>query len=70
MKDKITLERGIAFLEAMGVTTKEKVIKLYDGGNSVVVNPNTEWKEFLGYSINEIAEYVAEQTNKKTEWYD
>lgn len=38
------------------------------GGNSIIANPNTEWKEFLGYSINSVAEAYAKAVNKPTEW--
>ena len=57
-----------AFLDAMGVKYDGEVIRLTDGGNSVVMNPETEWKSFLGCSINSIAEAVARKLGKKTMW--
>ena len=43
-------------------------IELTDGGNGCVLNPNTEWKEFLGHSINGVAEAVARKLNKPVKW--
>ena len=61
------LVRCESFLEAMGVKTTGEVIYLTDGGNSCVMNPKTVWQEFLGCSINSIAEAVARKLGKKTE---
>lgn len=44
------------------------VIYLTDGGNGIVLNPDTEWKEFLGYSVNSITEIVAKEMNKKIKY--
>lgn len=56
------------FLDYMGVKYDGKTVQLTDGGNSCVMNPNTEWKEFLGHSINCVAIAVAKKLGKKTEW--
>jgi len=58
------LNRCKAFLTYFNVNFKNNVIYLTDGGNSCVMNPNTEWKEFLGHSINS----VAKELNKKVVW--
>lgn len=58
------------FLDYFEVKYDGDVIFLTNGGNSCVMNPNTQWKEFLGYSINAVAEAVAKKLNKKTEWLD
>lgn len=64
------LKRSIEFLEYFGVDTKGDTIYLTSGGNSLIINPNTQWKEYLGYSINSVAEYVAKRLGKTTEWID
>jgi hypothetical protein len=64
------LVRCRAFLDAMGVSYDGDIIYLTDGGNSCIMNPKTEWKEFLGCSVNSIAEAVAKKLSKKTEWLD
>lgn len=64
------LIRCKAFLDAFHVDYTKDVIELTDGGNSMIINPNTEWKEFLGYSINSIARVVAEKLGKKTIYKD
>ena len=62
------LERCKKFLDYFGVDYSADIIYLTDGGNSCILNPNTEWKDFLGYSINSIAQAVAEKLNKKIQW--
>lgn len=64
------LIRCKAFLDYFGVKYDGDVILLTDGGNSCIANPETEWKEFLGASINGVASAVAKKINKKTEWID
>ena len=61
------LVRCKAFLDAMDVKHAGNVIYLTDGGNSCIMNPKTEWNEFLGCSVNSIAEAVAKKLGKKTE---
>ena len=62
------LVRASAFLEYMRVPIDGDFIELTDGGNSCVMNPNTEWKEFLGHSINGVAEAVARKLDKPVKW--
>ena len=52
------------FLDYFDVEYDSDIIYLTDGGNSCIMNPNTEWKEFLGYSVNSVAEAVAKKLNK------
>lgn len=66
--NKEQLERCKQFLDYFGVEYDGEVIFLTDGGNSCIMNPNTEWKEFLGHSINSVAEVVAFNLNKKVIW--
>ena len=66
-KDKY-LERCIECLQFFGVDTNKDYIVLSDGGNSCILNPKTKWKEFLGHSINSIAEFVAKELGKPTKW--
>jgi len=65
-KDKEWLKRAEAFLDEMGVEYEGEVIVLTDGGNSVVCNMETEWQEFLGCSVNEVARAVAKRLRKPT----
>ena len=62
------LERCMAFLDYFKVDYSGEVIQLNGGGNSVIMNQNTEWKEFIGYSINTVAEAYATHTNKKIQY--
>ncbi len=62
--------RASAFLKYMGVPIDGEYIVLTDGGNSCVMNPNTEWQEFLGYSINGVAQAVAKKLGKPVKWMD
>lgn len=62
------LKRCKEFLDHFGVKYDADTIILTDGGNSCIMNPNTEWKDFLGYSINGIAMLVAEELSKKVKW--
>jgi len=62
------LIRCKAFLDYFNVDYSKKTILLTSGGNSCIMNPNTEWKEFLGCSINSIAEAVAKKLNKKVKY--
>ena len=72
MKDPTAeeLQRCKDFLTYFGVNHEGDTIYLTDGGNSVVMNPNTEWHEFLGCSINGVAETVAKYTGKQVKWRD
>ena len=54
-----------AFLDYFSVKYDGNEILLTDGGNSCIMNPNTEWKKFLGCSINSIAIAVAKKMGKK-----
>lgn len=56
------------FLEYFDVDYSGDIIYLTDGGNSCIMNLNTQWKEFLGGSINSVAQAVAKKLGKKTEW--
>ena len=62
------LKRHKEFLDCFNVGYNGDIIYLTDGGNGCIMNPNTEWKEFLGYSINSIAKAVAKELGKKVEW--
>lgn len=66
--NKEQFERCKSFLDYFGVSYNEEKIKLTSGGNSCIANPNTEWKEFLGSSINSVAIAVAEKLGKEIYW--
>ncbi len=56
------------FLTYFGVDYTKDILVLTSGGNSVIMNEKTQWKKFLGVSINQITEAVAKKMNKKTKW--
>lgn len=65
------LKECLKFLDYFDVDYSGDTIKLTDGGNSVVCNPKSKFaKLFGGYSINSVAEFVAEELGKKTIWVD
>tara|TARA_B100000497_G_scaffold32971_1_gene38776 strand:- start:132 stop:347 length:216 start_codon:yes stop_codon:yes gene_type:complete len=68
--NKKELKRCKDFLDYFGVKYDGDKIKLTSGGNSCIANPNTEWKEFLGYSINSVSEDVAKELGKEVYWED
>ena len=67
MTDK-ELERCKDFLKNFGVDYDGDYIELTSGGNSCIMNKKTKWKEFLGASVNSVAEAVAKKLGKKTKW--
>ena len=69
MTDK-ELKQCKEFLDYFGVNYNDDVIKLTSGGNSCIMNPDTQWKDFLGYSINGVATAVAKELGKKTIYID
>ena len=64
----IELERCKAFLDAFNVDYKEDIMYQDKAGCSIIMNPDTEWKEFLGHSINSVACAVASKLGKKIYW--
>jgi hypothetical protein len=62
------LSRCKDFLDYFNVKWDGEKIKLTSGGNSCICNPNTEWKDFLGASINGVARVVAEELGKEVYW--
>lgn len=67
ISDEILI-RAKEFLDRMRVKYDGDVILLDKGGNSMVMNPNSPFPEFLGFSINRVAEAVARKLGKKIEW--
>ena len=63
---KKELKRCKAFLDYFEVDYTNEVITLDDGGNSCIMNPKTQWTEFLGVSINSVAQAVADELDKVT----
>lgn len=71
MQKKMNTEELSRFkqcLEYFGVDTEREKILLTSGGNSVILNKNSEYSDFLGCSINSIAEAYADQVGKEKEW--
>lgn len=64
------LKECIEFLNYFSVRIDLDYIALTDGGNSCIMNPNTKWKRFLGYSINSVAIAVAKELNKPTKYIE
>jgi hypothetical protein len=62
------LIRCLELLDYFNVDYNDEYIILTDGNNSCIMNSNSQFKEFLGCSINSIAEAVALKLNKKTVW--
>ena len=62
------LVRCLEFLDYFNVDCDDDSIVLTDGNNSCIMNPNTQFKEFLGCSINSISQAVARKLNKPTVW--
>jgi len=65
------LEKCLEFLDYFDVDYKGDYVEVTDGGNSCIMNPNSQFAElFGGHSINSVAKYVAEKLNKKTKFVD
>lgn len=62
------LVRCKEFLDYMDVDYSGDTILLNSGGNSVIMNPKTQWQEFLGVSINGVAQAVAKKLGKEIKW--
>ena len=59
------LVRAKEFLDYFDVDYKGDVVFINDGGNSCVMNMETQWQEFLGASINGVAISVAKKLGKE-----
>lgn len=69
MEEDVFLAKCKELLDYLHVDYSGDIVKLTDGGNSCIMNPNSEFYElFGGHSINSVARYVAEKLNKKIEW--
>lgn len=68
MTKKEYLEECKKLLDYFRVDYSGDTIYLTDDGNSVIMNPDTQFKEFLGYSINSVAKFVADEMGKKALW--
>ena len=62
------LQRMKDFLTYFQVNWEGDIIYLTSGGNSCIMNPETEWQEFLGCSVNSVADAVAMELGKTTKW--
>ena len=69
MTDK-DLEECKALLDHFSIPYDMDYIPLTSGGNSIIMNPNFKYKNFIGASLNVIAEAVAKKLNKKTKWIE
>lgn len=64
-----TIKNCKEFLDFFGVSYNKEVIKLSSGGNMVFSSKsNPQWKEFSGWTINNVSELLAKELNKKTQW--
>ena len=59
------LVRCMEFLNYFNVKYDDTRIWVSSGDSSCIMNPNTQWKEFLGASIASVAEAVALKTNRE-----
>jgi len=62
------LKRCLGFLEYFGVKKDKEFIYVNDVHTSIICNPNTEWKDFLGHSILEVVEAVGKELQLKIKW--
>ena len=62
------LKRCLEFLEYFGAKKDKEFIYVNDGHTSIICNPNTDWKDFLGHSILEVADAVAKELKLKIKW--
>ena len=62
------IEMCEALLTHFNIDFSEETIVLDSSANSIICNPNTQFPFFLGHSIREVAEIVAEYHNKKITW--
>ena len=65
---KQELKRCIDFIKYFGVRIDDRFIYVHDGHTSIICNPDTEWKDFLGHSILDVAESVAKELKIKLKW--
>jgi len=60
------LEKCLEFLDYFKIDYRGEVIYLTDSGTSCIMNPKSQFYEiFGGFSINSVAQYVAEKLGKK-----
>ena len=59
------LKRCKEFLDYFGVKIDEGFVYINDGDTSIIMNPNTQWKDFLGCSILQVAKAVAKELGLK-----
>ena len=63
------LNKCLKLLDYLKIDYNKDIIYMTDGGNSCIMNPNSEFYElFGGHSINSVVQYVAKKLNKKAEW--
>ena len=67
---KEQLTEAIEFLKYFHVKIDDKYVHINSGDHSVIMNPNTKWKKFLGHSISSIADAVANETNRKLKYHE
>lgn len=66
----MTKNRLEQFLIYFQVDITKPFIELSGGNGSLILNPDTEWKEFLGYSINDVARAYANLVDKPTKYIE
>jgi hypothetical protein len=63
------LKECLKFLDYFSVDYSGDAIRLTSGGNSIICNPKSKFaKLFGGYSVNNVAEFVAKELGKETVW--
>ncbi len=67
---KQQLERCKLFLDYWKIPYNEEYIPITDWGNSCIMNKDGGWHDFLGCSLNSVAEVVAKELDKPTKKYD
>lgn len=63
------IKRLEEFLVNFGKDIAEDVIECDSGDLSIICNPDTEWKEFIGMSIFSVVKYYCEKNGKTYKYH-
>ena len=66
----MNLELCLEFLDYFGIDYSGNTIELDSGSLSVVMNMPSKFTTFVGYSVREVGEWVAEELGKEITWAD
>ena len=66
--DEEILKKAKDCLKSFGVKLKGDIVYLYPKGNKYMWKLKPEWKLFIGLSVNELAEMIAEELGKEVKY--